>query len=319
MKSYIKRTYVKSCILVFTSLFLFNCGSKKVIMENSNFNYTEFRASQNTFQSKEGAIKYIDKGKGDVILLLHGVPTSSWLYRNMIDELVNEGYRIIAPDMLGFGNSDSPEGYEIYEPKEHTKRLLSLMDHLNINEWTHVMHDAGGLWTWELFKQAPKKVNKLVVLNTIIYEEGFKPPVRMNRGVFARFSVWLFENKLTSSTMVSKLFKDGLKHKELNENQLIGYKTPLREEKTNAMYQFFSNTCNDLPNYETVIKSIDIPVAVIWGKHDPFLKWKPQRKRVLSDLKVKSDNEHVIDAGHFIQEEEPQLVNKCILHFLKAN
>jgi len=93
----------------------------------------------------------------------HGVPTSSWLYRKLIDPLVASGYRVIAPDMLGFGNSANPKGYTIYDKKEHARRILGLMEHLKINNWHHVMHDAGGLWTWELFKQAPSKISKLTI------------------------------------------------------------------------------------------------------------------------------------------------------------
>ena len=100
-----------------------------------------------------------------MLLLLHGVPTSSWLYRKMIDEL-SEHHRIIAPDMLGFGSSDSPKGYDIYEPKEHGKRILELMDFLQIKSWNHVFHDAGGLWTWELLSRSPERIEKLIILNS---------------------------------------------------------------------------------------------------------------------------------------------------------
>jgi len=319
MKDFNRNQLKRIALLIALGNLIFTCKSSKTTLAQETFNYTEFRESQNTFQSKGGNIKYIDKGKGDVILLLHGIPTSSWLYRKMIDELVSKGHRVIAPDMLGFGNSDNPEGYDIYEPEQHAKRLLTLMDNLNINSWTHVMHDAGGLWTWELFKQAPNKVNKLIVLNTIIYEEGFKPPIRMKQGSFAKLSMWLYDNKLTTNAMVNKLFKEGLENIKLPEAALEGYQTPLKEEKTNAMYQFFTNTCNDLPNYESVIKNIDIPVAVIWGEHDSFLKWKPQRERVISDLNIKPENVHVINTSHFLQEEAPETVNGYILNFLKNN
>lgn len=108
--------------------------------------YSNFRSSQKSFNSKDGIIKYIDQGKEAVILLLHGVPTSSWLYRKMITRL-SKNNRVIAPDILGFGNSDSPKGYEVYSEENHALRLLDLMTSLNINNWTHVMHDASGLWT----------------------------------------------------------------------------------------------------------------------------------------------------------------------------
>ena len=71
-------------------------------------NYQSFRNSQKTFNSSGGNIRYVDQGTGDVILLLHGIPASSWLYRKMIDSL-SADHRVIAPDMLGFGSSDNPK------------------------------------------------------------------------------------------------------------------------------------------------------------------------------------------------------------------
>ena len=131
-------------------------------MRRDQSTYEDFKNEQKSFTSSDGVLKYIDKGDGPVLVLLHGVPTSGWLYRKMIDPLVAGGYRVVVPDMLGFGSSDSPKGYDIYNQQNHARRLLELMDHLQVDSWTHAMHDAGGLWTWELFKLAPSRIKKLV-------------------------------------------------------------------------------------------------------------------------------------------------------------
>ena len=298
-------------------LMLTSCASRKYLNSDTEMTYKQFRTSQKSFKSPTGRINYVDKGEGEVLLLLHGVPSSSWLYRKMIDELVSNGYRVIAPDMLGFGSSESPKGYEIYQEEEHAKRLLALMDHLQIKNWTHVFHDAGGLWTWELFKMAPDRIENLVVLNTIIYEEGFQPPIRMERGIFTRFTMWMYRNGLTTNTLLKQLFKLGLKENNLTKYDIEGYKKPLREGKTRAMYYFFSQTCNELPDYSEVIKSIDIPTLVIWGEHDEMLVWKDEAKAVTADLNIKEENIHLLDAKHFIQEEKPKEINALILNFLK--
>jgi len=285
-------------------------------MDPNQINYSDFRASQASFSSKDGVIKYIDKGHGDVLLLLHGVPTSSWLYRKMIDELA-QNHRVIAPDMLGFGSSDSPKGYDIYSEKHHAQRILDLMDALNINSWTHVMHDAGGLWTWELLKKQPKRIHKLVVLNSIIYEEGFDPPIRFKKGLIARTAMWSYRNGVTTNMMLNGLFKTGLNQNNLNKLDVEGYKTPLREGKTRGMYYFFTQTCDDLPDYTKIIQSVKVPTLVIWGKNDSFLKWEPQKERVISDLNISVDNIHNVDAKHFIQEEKPREINRLILGFMR--
>ncbi len=196
------KTILRVNLFLLGLLFFHSCVSSK-----ENTPYNQFRAEQSSFQSTDGKISYIDKGTGPVILLLHGVPSSSWLYRKMIDSLAQKGYRVIAPDMLGFGNSNSPKGYELYNQTNHAKRLLELMDNLNISTWTHVFHDAGGLWTWELIKLAPKRINKLVMLNTIVYPEGFNPPIKMRRGIITKSAMWMYRNGLTTNGLLKKLFK----------------------------------------------------------------------------------------------------------------
>lgn len=303
-----------STIFLFIFVF-FSCQQKK-IHNTTTWNYQNFRKNQRSFNSSDGEIKYVDKGKGEVILLLHGVPSSSWLYRKMIDKLVEEGYRVIAPDMLGFGNSESPEGYEIYSPENHAKRILELMDALKIDEWNHVMHDAGGLWTWELFKLTPKKIKNLVILNTIIYKEGFNPPIKMKEGGFAKFSMWLYENKFTDDILIDQLLKKGLKKNTLTENEEEGYRLPMQEGKTRGMYYFFSNTCSSFPDYNAIISNVSVPVAVIWGKYDDMLEWKPQKEKAIKNLKIQSKNIHIVNGKHFIQEEVPNEIDDIILKFL---
>ena len=69
--------------------------------------------------------------EGEVIVLLHGIPTYGWTYRKMIDEL-SQNYRVIATDMLAFGWSDSPKGYDLYSEEKHATQLIELMDALEL-------------------------------------------------------------------------------------------------------------------------------------------------------------------------------------------
>ncbi len=293
-----------------------SCSRRNYLSTEKMWDYSNFRATQKTFNSTDGDVKYIDRGDGSVILLLHGVPTSSWLYRRMIDGLVDGGHRVIAPDMLGFGNSDSPKGYEIYSGENHATRLLALMDHLKIDSWSHVMHDAGGLWTWEMLKLSPKKIDTLIIFNSIIYEDGFYPPIRMKPGIFAKVSMWGYNNGITTKTLLNKLFDMGLNEDNLTKKDIEGYKKPLLENKTKAMYYFFTQTCNTLPGYSTVLQNLDVPTMVVWGKNDKMLQWTPQSAQVKDDLKIAEKDIHLLDATHFIQEEKPEEINELILKFI---
>lgn len=290
---------------------------QSTIMRDDQITYDSFRHSQDSFKTSEGTLKYIDRGQGPVILLLHGVPTSGWLYRKMIGPLVDAGYRVIAPDMLGFGSSDSPEGYQIYAEDMHVQRLLELMDHLKVEKWTHITHDAGGLWTWELLKQDSKRIEKLVLLNTIIYEEGFDPPIRFKKGFIARTAMWSYRNGITTNLMLKNLFKSGMTENFLNKTDVEGYKRPLLEGKTNAMYYFFTQTCNSLADYQPMIQEMEVPTAIIWGENDSFLLIEPQQEALQKDLDISDENVNLLNAKHFIQEEKPVKVVSLILDFIK--
>lgn len=233
----------------------------------------------------------------------------------MIDDLALQ-YRVIVPDMLGFGSSDSPKDYDIYAPKEHAKRLLELMDSLRVNKWSHLFHDAGGLWTWELLSLAQHRITKLIVLNTIIYESGFNPPIRFKRGFVAKFIMKMYSSKLTNSMLIKGLFNNSLIKNDLSKDDLLGYKKPLLEGKTEGMYQFFSKTCNDLPNFHKTIKGLSMPKLLIWGKYDEFLVIDKMIAQVKIDLKLEHANIHIIEAKHYIQEEQPKKINDLILNIL---
>ena len=280
--------------------------------------YHAFRKLQKSHTVKDGHISYLDKGKGEAILLLHGVPSSGWLYRKMVDGLVEKGYRVIVPDMLGYGSSANPKGYEIYSPEQQAKRLVSLMDSLGIKKWNHVFHDVGGTWTWELLRDNQHRVNKLVMLNSIALADGFHPPVRMEEGVVAKTAMWGYRNGVTTDLLLDRLFEEGLKDpSKLTEADRAGYKIPLLEGKTKGMYYFFTQTCNNSPDYSDVIGKVRNPTAVIWGAHDTMLQWTPQSEAMLNKLSVSKSDVHIIDAKHFIQEEQPDLINNYIVQFLQ--
>jgi len=305
-------------LLIILSLISISCAGYKNLKENDPWDYSEFRNNQQFFSSNDGTLAYTDKGKGDVIVLLHGVPSSSWLYREMIDGLVNSGYRVIIPDMLGFGNSDNPDGYDVYSNKNHASRLLALMNALQIENWTQVVHDAGGVWTWELLKLDDSKITNLVMLNTILYDEGFNPPIRMKKGIFPKLGMWLYRNGLTADIMLGNFMNRALKdRKTLTKAEYDGYKTPIREGKTKGMYYFFTSIRKPFPQFETTLEAIKVPKLIIWGAQDKMLKLNTQEQQIISKMNVSPENIHKLNASHFLQEERAEKINQLIIDFLK--
>lgn len=266
------------------------------------------------FDSGDGQIAYIDEGSGPVILLVHGVPTSSWLYRNITPALVDSGYRVIAPDMLGFGASDKPADPSLYTPDKMAQRLLKLMNALEIENWAQVFHDAGGLWTWEMLEMNRASVSHLFMLNTIVYEEGFKPPMRFSDGPIARAYVKQYTSAMGQKVVITSTFRKGIKDRSvINKTMLEGYKAAFLDENPDALYYFFTHTCNSLPDYNNLHKGLDIPLTVIWGKHDDILVWHKISEAVKSNFSLNESDIHLLDAGHFIQEEKPEEI-AAIIH-----
>jgi len=278
----------------------------------------EHRSRQKRLRLSDGEIAYIDQGDGPAILLVHGVPTSSWLFRKIIPLLVEQGFRVVAPDLLGYGASEKPVGYELYHQEKQAARLIALMDHLDIQNWSQLCHDVGGIWTWEMLKEVPLQVDKLILLNTIIYEPGFQPPMRFEPNAWARFYVNLYYWRLTAPKMIDATMKHGLQDVQLEKAVKKGYWLPMCEGGHRAIYHFFTQTCNELEDYRPIIQNLSIPAIVIWGEKDPMLKWHPQADRVMSDLNIGRDAVHLLPhASHFIPEEKPNEIVQWVSAFLR--
>ena len=285
-------------------------------------NYVDHRAQQRHFVSSGGDIAYLDVGSGPVLVLLHGVPSSSWLYRNMIAALQND-FRVIAPDFLGFGSSDKPDSTgNNYTTAAQSQYLGELLDSLKLREYSLLFHDMGGVVAWDLLQQRQDEVSNLIVLNTIISETGFNHP-SMKKGFLVEQITAAFGNALTSRLAVQSTFRNmGLNTTErMNENICYGYVKPMREGGNKALYEFFTSfnptfftqlaaNVQGLSNYQG-------NVLVLWGGEDKVLTTR--QIPILQDVIGFADENIVIypHNSHFLQEEIPELLSQRIRRFLQ--
>lgn len=112
---------------------------------------------------------YVDEGEGPPVLLLHGQPNWSWLYREFIPPLVEAGYRCIAPDHIGFGKSDKVVEDEWYVIERHCEAVRSLIDALDLRSITLVCHDWGGPIGLRQAADLPARFDRLVIMNTWLH------------------------------------------------------------------------------------------------------------------------------------------------------
>lgn len=297
--------------------------SKYVLTDN----YANHRLQQKKLNTAGGQIAYIDVGQGPTIVLLHGVPSSSWLYRQMLPKL-QDNFRVIALDLLGYGSSDKPKSnQQNYLPAAQAGYVEELLAELNISEYSLLFHDIGGLVAWELVTndlatQEPA-IQNLIVLNTIISEQGFKHP-GAKKGVISRTMANAYSNKLSSSAVIELTFKNmGLTNNvDLSPGACDGYVVPMQEGASDALYDFLTGFDDAqfarLDSQIAGLTKFSGDTLVMWGDEDKVLTSGqiPQLQKVLD---IREENLIIYDDNaHFLPEEVPaDLVNNITAFLIK--
>ncbi|MDX2108715.1 MAG: alpha/beta fold hydrolase [Verrucomicrobiota bacterium] len=121
-------------------------------------------------------LHYLDEGagEGEVVLMLHGNPSWSFLYREVVASL-RDDFRCIVPDHLGCGLSDQPDVPGLYDLRQHTERLVALIEHLGIKKFHLIVHDWGGAIGFGLARRMPERIGKIIVMNTAAFRSNSIP------------------------------------------------------------------------------------------------------------------------------------------------
>src|ERR1043165_5299403 len=133
----------------------------------------EYPFGDNYFTLDGNRMHYVDEGIGEPVLFVHGTPSWSWDFRNVIKE-ISKTNRCIAADHIGFGLSDKPEDYP-YSTLKHSENLEAFIDHLGLTNITLVVHDFGGPIGLNYAIKHPEKIKRLVILNTWLWSTKEEP------------------------------------------------------------------------------------------------------------------------------------------------
>jgi len=257
------------------------------------------------------------------VILLHGFPASSHMYREVLDRLGDEHY-LIAPDYPGFGNSDFP-GSEVYDYTfdNLAKTVGALLEKKGITEWVLGMQDYGAPVGFRLATQHPERVKGLIVMNGNAYEEGFAPetsaPVRSYWEERTEEKETAIAAQLMSREGVQWQYTQGTRNPQgVNpDNWALDVARLSRPGQTRMQLDLFYNyrTNIDLyPQWQAFLKDNQPPTLIAWGKRDPiFIEAGAEAYRQHLD----SPEFHLFDTGHFVLEEDAPAVVPLIRDFLQ--
>jgi pimeloyl-ACP methyl ester carboxylesterase len=262
-------------------------------------------------------LHFVDEGEGPVVLLAHGNPTWSFLWRKVIARLLPGGVRVVAPDLLGFGLSDKPPRLADHTLDGHVALVSTLFEALGLRDVTIVGQDWGGPIVTRLAAENPERVRALVLANSPVVL-----PQRFNPSAFHRFA----HLPLLSTLVFRGLgFPMQILHRVQGDPASIGrlerraYRWPLARWRDRAAPLALARLVPDSAVHPSVpflrvcegwLRSFKGPTALVWGLQDPILGDSlPRMREALPHALVVETQ-----AGHFLQEEVPVELADAILH-----
>tara|TARA_B100000900_G_scaffold152865_1_gene129824 strand:+ start:2785 stop:3744 length:960 start_codon:yes stop_codon:yes gene_type:complete len=212
-------------------------------------NLPDFTYAPNYHMWQDLRMHYVDEGPKDapVMLLMHGMPTWSYLYRNMIPGLVAAGYRCIAPDHLGFGRSDKPTDLHWYTIARHTEVLTSLIVELDLRNISLVCQDWGGPTGLAQAAMMPERFDHLVIMNTWLHH----PEYEYSEGIRRWNASWHTGGNFDRSEPdlgLMMVMSAGLMSRDQYVPAFMQGKDPELSGAAAAMYQGFSAPYRGLPD-----------------------------------------------------------------------
>lgn len=263
------------------------------------------------------ALAHLEAGPtdGHTVVLLHGEPTYSHLWRDVLPPLVAAGLRVVAPDLVGFGRSDKPTDLDWYSHQRLGTALAAHLDVIAPGAVTLVVHDWGGLLGLPWAAERPDRVARLVITDTGLYSSGGFPSEAW--GAFRRFV------ERTEDLPIAFLI-DGGTSRDLTEDEKAAYEAPFDtvEAKTAARAlpllvpvadeddgaSRLARTRQDLASWQT-------PTLVLWGGADAILP--PAMGEQFAELIPGCVGMEVLDgAHHFLQEDAGRRLGERIARFV---
>ncbi|SNY26137.1 alpha/beta fold hydrolase [Paractinoplanes atraurantiacus] len=259
-----------------------------------------------------------------VLVLLHGFPSSSFMFRNLIPALADR-WRVIAPDHLGFGHSDAPPvtGFD-YTFDALTDLTAGLLQQLGVNRYALYVQDYGAPIGWRLALRDPAAVTAIISQNGNVYDEGFQPDF-----MAPQLAYWKEQTPETEAGVRPALsleatrwqYLTGAADESLVDPDTWAHDYALLSRPGNDLIQLklFLDYATNPPLYPLVHKYFresQVPLLAVWGRNDPV--FAPGGALAFTNDLPKAEV-HLLDGGHFLLESALDEVVPLIRRFLSAH
>lgn len=259
-------------------------------------------------------LHYLEAGQGDPVLLLHGFPTSSHLYRNILPEL-GKTHRAIALDLPGYGLSEKPLDIA-YDYELYNKTLNAFLDARHIERTHLVVHDLGGPAGLYWAVHNPGRVRSIVILNTLVF-----PEVHWTVTAFLlALRTPGLRDFLVSPKGIVATMKLGVVHKErMNRETLTPYTAPFETKPARkALIKAGSGLgIGGLAEIAKKLPSLEAPLRLIYGENDRVLPDVARTMKRIQRLRPDAKLTALPSCGHFLQEDEPERVAELIAEWIR--
>lgn len=266
---------------------------------------------------------YREAGEPDapVIVLLHGFPTSSFMFRNLIPEFADR-YRVVAPDYLGFGYSDAPPVEEFdYTFDVLTDSVAGLLTQLGIARYAVYVQDYGAPVGWRLALRDPSAITAIITQNGNGYDEGFvaegwQPAWDYQREQTAETEAALREIltfETTRMQYVAGVPDESVVSPDTWHHDFALLSRPGNDKIQLKLFLDYATNPKIYPALHDYLRASGVPLLAVWGDKDPF--FGPDGARAFARDAVDAEI-HLVDGGHFLLESELTRVATLIRDFL---
>lgn len=266
-------------------------------------------------------LHYASQGEGKLMLMLHGFPEFWYSWRYQIAEFARD-YHVVAVDMRGYNDSDKPEALSAYKMSELIADVKGIINGLGYEDCILVAHDWGGAIAWNFAYEHPEMVEKLIVMNLphpVKFKEGLKTWQQLQKSwyIFLFQIPWLPELIFQTNNYqaIASAFVDlAIDKSAFKESDLTAYRhAAAKPGAMTAMINYYRANFTFLADNRDY-GILEIPTLMIWGEEDTALgkELTYGTDAYVRNLQLK----YIPNCSHWVQQEQPQLVNQYMRDFL---